>query len=38
MLQSPRELGGVLEDAVVQLAQRLCGLDAELPDEWPRAA
>ena len=28
-----RELGGVLEDVLVQLAQRLCGLDAELVDE-----
>ena len=31
-----RDLCGVLEDALVQIAQPLCGLDAELVDE-PRA-
>ena len=32
-LDGRRELGGVLQDVLVQLAQRLCGLDAELVDE-----
>ena len=34
-LDGRRELGGVLQDVLVQLAQRLCGLDAELVDESP---